>query len=92
MAYTTVIADTSASFGNNIPLNLADAATSSSLFYSGASAISSSPVELQVTNLDQTIEGKDLKMLVTRMFKTHVGVLHVSTFYQSDGNLAACVR
>ena len=54
--------------------------------------ITNSPVELQVTNLDQSVDQKDMKMLIAKMFRTHVGVMHVSTFFQSDGNLAACVR
>ena len=54
--------------------------------------ISNSPVELQVTNLDQSVDQKEMKMLIAKMFRMHVGVMHVSTFFQSDGNLAACVR
>ena len=50
------------------------------------------PVELQVTNLDQTMEQRDMKRIITGVFKEHVNVLHVSVFFQSDGNMAACVR
>ena len=66
---------------------------SSSAGVGGApSVISNSPVELQVTNLDQSVDQKEMKMLLAKMFRMHVGVMHVSTFFQSDGNLAACVR
>ena len=50
------------------------------------------PVELQVTNLDQSMEQRDMKRIITSVFKEHVNVLHVSVFFQSDGNMAACVR
>ena len=50
------------------------------------------PVELQVTNLDQTIDQREMKRTITSVFREHVNVLHVSVFFQSDGNMAACVR
>ena len=43
------------------------------------------PVELQVTNLDQTIDQREMKRTITGVFRDHVNVLHVSVFFQSDG-------
>ncbi|XP_071443436.1 meiosis regulator and mRNA stability factor 1 isoform X2 [Hetaerina americana] len=51
-----------------------------------------SPVELQVTNLDQDIDAKDMKRILLSVFREHVMVLHVSVFIQSDGNFAASVK
>jgi len=50
------------------------------------------PVELQVTNLDQNIEQREMKRTITQIFREHVPILHVSVFFQSDGNMAASVR
>ena len=50
------------------------------------------PVELQVTNLDQNIEQREMKRTITSIFREHVPILHVSVFFQSDGNMAASVR
>ncbi|XP_012256062.2 meiosis regulator and mRNA stability factor 1 isoform X2 [Athalia rosae] len=50
------------------------------------------PIELQVTNLDQNIEPKEMKRILSSVFMEHVMVLHVSVFMQSDGNLAASVK
>ncbi|XP_069692388.1 meiosis regulator and mRNA stability factor 1 isoform X2 [Periplaneta americana] len=50
------------------------------------------PVELQVTNLDQNIDAKELKRMLLSVFREHVMVLHVSVFVQSDGNYAAHVK
>ncbi|XP_043282127.1 meiosis regulator and mRNA stability factor 1 isoform X2 [Venturia canescens] len=50
------------------------------------------PVELQVTNLDQNIEPKEMKRVLSSIFMEHVMVLHVSVFMQSDGNFAANVK
>ncbi|KAJ8664397.1 hypothetical protein QAD02_006059 [Eretmocerus hayati] len=52
----------------------------------------SAPIELQVTNLDQNIEPKDMQRLLTNVFMEHVMVLQVSIFMQSDGNFAATVK
>ncbi|XP_069956762.1 meiosis regulator and mRNA stability factor 1 isoform X4 [Cherax quadricarinatus] len=50
------------------------------------------PVELQVTNLDQNIDAREMKRILFTVFRDHVMVLHVSVFVQSDGNLAATLR
>ncbi len=50
------------------------------------------PVELQVSNLDQTIDQREMKKIITNIFRQHVMTLHVSVFFQTDGNMAACVR
>lgn len=50
------------------------------------------PIELQVTNLDQNIEPKEMKRILSSIFMEHVSVLHVSIFMQSDGNYAANVK
>lgn len=50
------------------------------------------PVELHVTNLDQTIEPMEIKKILMAVFREHVMVLHVSVFVQSDANLAASVK
>ncbi|VVC29950.1 OST-HTH/LOTUS domain,NYN domain, limkain-b1-type,Marf1, conserved domain,PIN domain-like,Marf1, RNA [Cinara cedri] len=52
----------------------------------------SNPVDLHVTNLDQNIDSVEMKNLLFNTFREHVMVLHVSVFYQSDGNFAAAVR
>lgn len=52
----------------------------------------STPVELQVTNLDQSVEARTMKRIIQDMFRDHVPVLSVTVFFQSDGNMAACVR
>ncbi|KAK3909373.1 Meiosis regulator and mRNA stability factor 1 [Frankliniella fusca] len=53
---------------------------------------SNGPVELQVTNLDQNMDPKEMKRVLQAVFREHVSVLHISVFVQSDGNLAATVR
>ncbi|XP_025194845.1 meiosis regulator and mRNA stability factor 1 isoform X2 [Melanaphis sacchari] len=50
------------------------------------------PVDLHVTNLDQNIDSVEMKNILFNTFREHVMVLHVSVFYQSDGNFAAAVR
>merc|ERR1712223_28465 len=50
------------------------------------------PVELQVTNLDQNIDQRDMKKTIMNIFREHVSVMSLSVFFQSDGNMAACVR
>ncbi|XP_046616833.1 meiosis regulator and mRNA stability factor 1 isoform X2 [Neodiprion virginianus] len=50
------------------------------------------PIELQVTNLDQNIEPKEMKRILASVFMEHVMVLHVFVFMQSDGNFAASVK
>ncbi|XP_066944259.1 meiosis regulator and mRNA stability factor 1 isoform X6 [Macrobrachium rosenbergii] len=50
------------------------------------------PVELQITNLDQNIDAREMKRILFTIFRDHVMVLHVSVFIQSDGNLAATLR
>ncbi|XP_020292238.1 meiosis arrest female protein 1 isoform X2 [Pseudomyrmex gracilis] len=50
------------------------------------------PIELQVTNLDQNIDMKDMKRILTSVFMEHVSVCHISIFTQSDGNFAASVK
>lgn len=50
------------------------------------------PIELQVTNLDQNIEPKEMKRILYSIFMEHVMVLHVSIFMQSDGNFAASIK
>ncbi|XP_025408796.1 meiosis regulator and mRNA stability factor 1 isoform X2 [Sipha flava] len=52
----------------------------------------SNPVDLHVTNLDQNIDSVEMKNILINTFREHVMVLHVSVFYQSDGNFAAAVR
>ncbi|XP_034248491.1 meiosis regulator and mRNA stability factor 1 isoform X2 [Thrips palmi] len=52
----------------------------------------SGPVELQVTNLDQNMDPKEMKRILQAVFREHVSVLYISVFVQSDGNLAATVR
>lgn len=53
---------------------------------------STGPVELQVTNLDQSMDPKEMKRMLLAVFREHVSVLHVSVFVQSDANLAASVK
>ncbi|KAK0092688.1 hypothetical protein PV326_000848 [Microctonus aethiopoides] len=50
------------------------------------------PIELQVMNLDQNIQPKEMKRILYSMFMEHVMLLHVSIFMQSDGNYAASVK
>ncbi|KAG7210665.1 hypothetical protein KM043_012173 [Ampulex compressa] len=50
------------------------------------------PIELQVTNLDQNIDLKEMKHILSSVFMEHVTVLHVSIFMQSDGNFAASIK
>ncbi|XP_023712451.1 meiosis regulator and mRNA stability factor 1 isoform X5 [Cryptotermes secundus] len=52
----------------------------------------SNPIVLQITNLDQNIDAKELKRMILSVFREHVMVLHVSVFVQSDGNYAAHVK
>ena len=41
------------------------------------------PVELQVTNLDQNIDQRDMKKTIMNIFREHVSVMSVSVFFQS---------
>ncbi|XP_072760485.1 meiosis regulator and mRNA stability factor 1 isoform X2 [Anoplolepis gracilipes] len=50
------------------------------------------PIELQVTNLDQSIDIKDMKRILSSVFMEHVSSCHISIFMQSDGNFAASVK
>ncbi|XP_011307135.1 meiosis arrest female protein 1 isoform X2 [Fopius arisanus] len=50
------------------------------------------PIELQVTNLDQSLEPKEMKRILSCIFMKHIHVIHVSVFMQSDGNFAASVK
>lgn len=50
------------------------------------------PIELQVTNLDQSINPKKMRHMLVSIFMKHVMVLNVSIFTQSDGNFAASVK
>ncbi|XP_029037560.1 meiosis regulator and mRNA stability factor 1 isoform X1 [Osmia bicornis bicornis] len=50
------------------------------------------PIELQVTNLDQSINPKKMRHMLASIFLEHVMVLNVSMFTQSDGNFAASVK
>ncbi|XP_046838954.1 meiosis regulator and mRNA stability factor 1 isoform X1 [Vespa crabro] len=58
----------------------------------GTSNGSYTPIELQVSNLDQNIDPKEMKHILSSIFMEHVTVLHVSIFMQSDGNYAASVK
>ncbi len=62
------------------------------LAFSTQDSTFSTPVELQVTNLDQNIDQREMKRTILAIFREHVNVLHVSVFFQSDGNMAASVR
>ena len=44
---------------------------------------SMTPVELQVTNLDQNIDQRDMKKTIMNIFREHVSVMSVSVFFQS---------
>lgn len=59
---------------------------------SNSSTSSSGPVELLVTNLDQTLDPQLMKKLLLSMFKEHVMVVSLNLFHQSDASLAATVR
>ncbi|XP_026673319.1 meiosis regulator and mRNA stability factor 1 isoform X2 [Ceratina calcarata] len=50
------------------------------------------PIELQVTNLDQSINPKKMRHMLASIFMEHVMVLNISIFTQSDGNYAASVK
>ncbi|XP_059351299.1 meiosis regulator and mRNA stability factor 1-like isoform X2 [Daphnia carinata] len=56
------------------------------------STVSPVAVDLHVTNLDQSIGAKEMKTLITSVFKQHVMVMNVTVHLQSDGHLAAIVR
>uniref|UniRef100_A0A8D8QAS1 Meiosis arrest female protein 1 n=1 Tax=Cacopsylla melanoneura TaxID=428564 RepID=A0A8D8QAS1_9HEMI len=58
------------------------------------SSSSSYPVELHVTNLDQSVEPSEMKRILGACFTEHVtsGPVHVSVFTQSDGTQAAAVK
>nr|CAD7602444.1 unnamed protein product [Timema genevievae] len=51
-----------------------------------------SSIQLIVTNLDQTIEPKEMKRVLLALFREHVMVIHISVFTQTDGNVAAHVK
>ncbi|EZA49569.1 Limkain-b1 [Ooceraea biroi] len=59
---------------------------------SGSNNGTNTPIELQVTNLDQNIDMKDMKRILSSVFMEHVLVLHISIFMQSDGNYGASVK
>ena len=44
---------------------------------------SMTPIELQVTNLDQNIDQRDMKKTIMNIFREHVTVMSVSVFFQS---------
>ncbi|CAK9817150.1 Meiosis regulator and mRNA stability factor 1 [Anthophora quadrimaculata] len=50
------------------------------------------PIELQVTNLDQSINPNKMRHMLASIFMKHVMVLNVSIFTQSDDNFAASVK
>ncbi|XP_014205726.1 meiosis regulator and mRNA stability factor 1 [Copidosoma floridanum] len=50
------------------------------------------PIELQVTNLDQNIDPKDMRRYLSSLFMEHVMVLQISITVHSDGNFAATVK
>ncbi|XP_025991355.1 meiosis regulator and mRNA stability factor 1 isoform X2 [Solenopsis invicta] len=50
------------------------------------------PIELQVTNLDQNIDMRDMKQILLSIFREHVSNCHISVFMQSDGNYGASVK
>uniref|UniRef100_A0A1B6CMW8 HTH OST-type domain-containing protein n=2 Tax=Clastoptera arizonana TaxID=38151 RepID=A0A1B6CMW8_9HEMI len=56
------------------------------------STLSTNPIELHVTNVDQKVDSLELKEILLAAFKEHVLVLSISIFAQSDGNLAASVK
>ncbi|XP_014599312.1 PREDICTED: meiosis arrest female protein 1 isoform X1 [Polistes canadensis] len=58
----------------------------------GSTNGSYTPIELQVSNLDQNIDPKEMKHILSTIFMEHVTVLHISIFMQSDGNYAASVK
>lgn len=64
----------------------------SSTIETSHSSVQQVPVELQITNLDQNIDAREMKRILFTIFRDHVMVLHVSVFVQSDGNLAATLR
>lgn len=53
---------------------------------------SNGPVELLVSNLDQSIDSIEMKKLLMNAFQEHVMVLHISMFAQSGGSLSAVVK
>ncbi|XP_070163124.1 meiosis regulator and mRNA stability factor 1 isoform X2 [Polyergus mexicanus] len=59
---------------------------------SSANNGTNTPIELQVTNLDQSIDIKDIKRILSSVFMEHVSSCHISVFMQSDGNFAASVK
>ncbi|KAH0546369.1 meiosis regulator and mRNA stability factor 1 isoform X1 [Cotesia glomerata] len=56
------------------------------------STSNSSPIDIQVTNLDQNIEAKTMCRILHSMFSEHVRVEHIGVFMQSDGNYAINVK
>ncbi|XP_019758563.2 meiosis regulator and mRNA stability factor 1 isoform X2 [Dendroctonus ponderosae] len=50
------------------------------------------PVDLTITNLDATIDVKELKRLLTNMIMKYVMVLHLNIVMQSDGTPVAHLR
>lgn len=49
-------------------------------------------VELMVTNLDQSVDAKEMKKLLFSIFGQHVMVLHVSVVLNPEGSLSALVK
>ncbi|XP_076333618.1 meiosis regulator and mRNA stability factor 1-like isoform X2 [Tachypleus tridentatus] len=56
------------------------------------STVSSTPVELQVTNLDQSIEANEMKKILFSVFREHVMVIHISLALQADNSLKAIIK
>ncbi|XP_046650849.1 meiosis regulator and mRNA stability factor 1-like isoform X2 [Daphnia pulicaria] len=57
-----------------------------------SNTVSAIAVDLHVTNLDQSIGAKEMKTLISSVFKQHVMVMNVTVHLQNDGHLAAIVR
>ncbi|XP_065570689.1 meiosis regulator and mRNA stability factor 1-like isoform X2 [Artemia franciscana] len=49
-------------------------------------------VDLHITNLDQTIQAREMKRILGQTFSQHVEVLQVFIHYLADGVYTACVR
>ncbi|KAF4532236.1 hypothetical protein B566_EDAN004322 [Ephemera danica] len=52
----------------------------------------SSPVDLQVSNLDHGLDPKEMRRRLIAAFKEHVMVLQLSVYTQADGQMSARVR
>ena len=49
-------------------------------------------VELLVTNLDQSLDQREMRRTILSIFRQYVDVMGVNVYFQSDGNMAACVK